>query len=253
VPSPRLAGSVCLVTGATSGIGRATARELARRGATLLVSGRDHASLAEIAAEIDGTPLAIDLAEPEGATELAAAALAVHGRVDVLVNCAGVGMYGPLAELDNGELERLVRVNLLAPIELTRALLPAMLERRSGHLVNVGSIAGRVGRRHEAAYSATKAGLALFSESLGDELAGSGVSVTLITPGVVATAFFERRGVPYDRSRPRPVPAEAVASRIADALVSRPGEVVVPRWLRIPVRLHGALPALYRVLARRFD
>lgn len=253
MPSPRLAGSVCLVTGATSGIGRATARELARRGATLLVSGRDAEALANVAAETNGAPLPADLAHVGGATGLAAAALGVHGRVDVLVNGAGMGLYGPAAELDAGELERLVRVNLVAPIELTRALLPGMLERRSGHVVNIGSIAGRVGRRNEAAYAATKSGLALFSESLRDELAGSGVTVTLFTPGVVATAFFERRGAPYDRSRPRPISAETVASRIADALASGRAEVVVPRWLSIPVRLHGALPALYRALARRFD
>lgn len=248
----RLAGSVCLVTGATSGIGHATALRLAERGVRVLVSGRARAVLDEVAAATGGTPLAADLAEPGAAGTLAAAALE-HGPVDVLVNAAGAGRYGPLAEVDPAGVERLVRLNLTAPIELTRALLPSMLERRRGHIVNVGSIVGHVGRRNEAAYAATKAALAVFSESLRAELAGSGVSVTLVTPGVVATRFFERRGAPYDRRWPRPLPAALVAARIVEALESGAAEVFVPRWLSLPVRLRGALPGLYRALARRFD
>jgi short-subunit dehydrogenase len=249
----RLAGNVCLVTGATSGIGRAIAVQLARRGARVLVSGRDPVALEEVATATGGSALRADLAEPGAASRLAASALAEHGRVDVLVNCAGRGLHGPVAELDPVELDGLVRLNVTAPIELTRALLPAMLERRRGHIVNVGSVVGQVGRRNEAAYAATKAALAVFSESLAAELAGTGVAVTLVTPGVVRTQFFERRGRPYDRRWPRPVAAEVVAARVIGALESRRAEVVVPRWLTLPVRLRGVLPGLYRALARRFD
>jgi short-subunit dehydrogenase len=252
VAATRLAGSVCLVTGATSGIGRATALRLAERGARLLVSGRDEDALAEVASATGGTPLAADLAEAGAAGALATDALA-HGSVDILVNAAGAGLHGPVASLDTGELERLVRLNLTAPIELSRALLPAMLDRGRGHIVNVGSIVGHVGRRNEAAYAATKAALGVFSESLRAELTGTGVSVTLVTPGVVDTGFFEQRGVSYDRRWPRPVSADAVAARLVDGLESGRAEVLVPRWLSLPVRLRGALPGLYRGLARRFD
>jgi short-subunit dehydrogenase len=249
----RLAGSVCLVTGATSGIGRATAVGLAERDVLLLLSGRNALALQELAAATGGTALAADLAESGAATELAERALEAHGRIDVLVNAAGIGSYGPAAELDPAELERLVAVNARAPMELTRALLPGMLERGSGHIVNVGSIVGRVGRRNEAAYAATKAAVAVFSESLRAELAGTGVSVSLITPGAVDTRFFERRGVPYSRRWPRPVAAERVATRVVDVLASGRAEVILPGWLSLAVRLHGALPGLYRALARRFD
>lgn len=251
--TPQLAGRVCLVTGATSGIGRATALRLARLDARLLVSGRDTEALREVAAVTGGTAIAADLSRRDGVERLAEDAVAAQGRVDVLVNAAGEGLYGPVAELDPSDLERVVAVNLTAPILLTTALLEGMLERRAGHVVHVGSIAGHVGHRDEATYAATKAALTVFSESLRAELAGTGVAVTLITPGVVDTPFFERRGAAYDRRWPRPIPADRVAARIVDALSSRPAEVIVPGWLSVPVRLRGALPGLYRSLAQRFD
>jgi short-subunit dehydrogenase len=253
VATPELAGRVCLVTGATSGIGRATAMRLARHDVRLLVSGRDTEALGVVAAAAGGTAIPADLSRRDEVERLAESAVADQGRVDVLVNAAGEGLHGPVAELGPADLERVVAVNLTAPILLTTALLEGMLERRAGHIVHVGSIAGHVGHREEATYAATKAALTVFSESLHAELAGTGVAVTLITPGVVDTAFFERRGAPYDRRWPRPIPADRVAARIVDALSSRPAEVIVPGWLSAPVRLRGALPGLYRSLARRFD
>lgn len=249
----RLAGSVCLVTGATSGIGRAVAIALAERGAELLVSGRDEGSLEEIATRTGGAPLAADLTNAGAASELATRTLAARGHVDVLVNAAGAGLYGPVVELAPADVERLVALNVIAPIELTSALLPGMLEHLRGHIVLIGSIAGRVGRAREATYAATKAAVSIFSDSLRAELAGSGVSVSLVTPGVVDTRFFARRGVPYDRAWPRPVPAEAVAAKVVRALESGRAEVVVPSWLSVAMRLRGALPGVYRTLARRFD
>src|SRR5712691_11762733 len=122
----RLQGSVCLVTGATSGIGCAAARALSEAGADVIVSGRDQAALDEIAGTVRGTALACDLAEIGAGSRLTAEALAVRGRVDVLVNCAGVGLFGPASELSDHEVERLMRINVTAPIELTSALLPGM-------------------------------------------------------------------------------------------------------------------------------
>jgi short-subunit dehydrogenase len=128
-----------------------------------------------------------------------------------------------------------------------------MLERNSGHIVNVGSIVAHVGRRLEAPYAATKAALAVFSESLRAELRETRVGVSLVSPGVVETAFFARRGAPYDRRWPRPVPPERVAAAVVDAIRNDRAEVLVPAWLAVPARLHGAAPAVYRALARAFD
>jgi short-subunit dehydrogenase len=246
-----LRDAVCLVTGASSGIGRATALELARAGARVVLLGRDRARLERAAAEVGGRALVADLARAAEAARAAAAAAEPFGPVDVLVNNAGIGLAGPFAAAGPRRLEELVAVNLLAPLLLTRALLPGMLERGRGHVVNVASVAGHVGVRGEAAYAATKGGLVVFTESLQQELAGTPVGVSLVSPGAIATPFFERRGSPYGRSRPRPLPPERVAEAIAGAIARERASVFVPRWLSGPARLHGALPGLYRRLAER--
>lgn len=240
-----------LVTGASSGIGAATAELLAGAGATVLLSGwgnRD--GLAEVARRTGGQVLAADLAAASGPADLAARALAA-GPVDALVANAGIGWAGSVAEMEPEVIDRLVAVNLAAPIRLARALLPGMYERSQGRLVFVTSIAGSVGVGGEAVYSATKAGLACFAEALRYEAAPHGVSVSVVVPGVVDTGFFARRGRPYARRRPRPIPPERVAAAIAHALRTGRPETVVPRWLALPSRLHGAVPGLYRFLAAR--
>lgn len=245
-------GSVCLVTGASSGIGAATARALSSRGARVLAAGSDPERTQAAAARAGGTALVADLAEAGGAAALAAAAEAVHGRVDVLVNNAGVGWAGDFAAMPETEIARLVQVDLTAALELTRALLPGMAARGRGHVVSVGSIAGHAGGRGEAVYAACKAGLAAFTEALRQEHARSPVGFSIVIPGVVATPFFERRGVPYGRTFPRPVPADRVAAGIVDAIRRERAQVVVPGWLGGPMRLRGALPELYRPLVDRF-
>ena len=146
----------------------------------------------------------------------------------------------------------MVRVNLGAPVRLTRALIPGMLERRRGHVVNVASVAGHVGVPDEAVYAATKAGLITFSDSLRYELDGTGVGVSVVSPGVVDTPFFERRGRAYDRRFPKPIATELVAEAILRAIRTGKPQVFVPAWGSFPARLRGGLPGLYRTLARRF-
>lgn len=240
----RLSGARVLITGASSGIGAATAREMARAGARLVLAGRDGRRLEAVAAETGGRTLPGDLAG--GVADLARRA----GPVDVLVSNAGAGWAGPLARMPEAAIERLVTVNLAAPLLLTRLLLPGMIERGRGHVVFVASIAGAVGVREEAVYSATKAGLLIFAEGLRHELHRVGVSVVL--PGVVDTPFFDRRGTPYARKRPVPVPPERVARAIVSAVEHDRAETYVPGWLRLPSRVKGAAPGLFRLLAARF-
>ena len=243
---------MCLVTGASSGIGRATSLRLARAGARVLVLGRDRPALDEVAAKTSGTVIVADLADPSEIERAAAEALSVAGRVDVLVNNAGEGWAGPFAEINPLRAELLVRTNLLAPIRLTRALLPPMLERTSGHIVNVASIAGHVGVRDEAVYAATKAGLIGFSESLRYEMTRTGVGVSVVSPGVVRTAFFERRGRAYQRRFPRPIDPDRVGRAIIRAIRRNKAQVFEPKWMAFPAWLHGGFPALYRWGASRF-
>jgi short-subunit dehydrogenase len=251
----RLDGAVALVTGASSGIGAATAAALATAGASLLLSGRDEARLAEVAARTGGTALGGDLAVPGGAAALAeqaTAAAAARGGIDVLVNNAGLGWAGPTGEIPAAKVTELATVNLAAPIELTRLLVPGMTERGRGGVAFVSSIAGVTGVRGEAVYAATKAGLAAFAESLAYEVRGRGVTVSVIVPGVIDTPFFSRRGRPYGRTRPAPIPAGRVAAAIVAALEHDRPVVYVPGWLRFPAWLHGTAPGAFRVLAARF-
>lgn len=249
----RLVDAVVLVTGASSGIGAATAIRFAAAGARLIVTGRNEERLREIAARTGATPVAADLAEPGGAELLVEKALAAEDRVDVLVCNAGAGWAGPIGELSGTKASELVSVNLLAPVHLARLLAPGMAERGSGRLVFVSSIAGATGVRNEAVYAATKAGLNYLAESLSYELAGTGVGVSVVLPGVVDTPFFSRRGQPYERRRPVAIPAERVARAIVRAVALDLDVIYVPAWLRFPAWLHGFAPRTFRRVAARFS
>ena len=239
-----LRGAVCLVTGASSGIGRAVALRLTAEGAEVVALGRDAHALAAVGART----VVCDLGSP-GAWRAAAEEA---GPVDVLVNNAGVGLAAPFARTSPEDVERLVAVNLVAPMLLTRAVLRGMLERGRGHVVNVASIVAHTGSPEEAVYAATKGGLLAFSESLRQELRGTGVGVSVVTPGVIESAFFERRGRPYERRWPRPLPPEHVADAVVRAVRDERAELFVPTWMAGPARLRGAFPGVFRRLVDRF-
>ena len=242
-----LAGRTALVTGASLGIGRATAIALAKRGARVRATGLEAEPLSELSALCGAAVLSADLGDERDLERL----LDWAGPIDLLVNAAGFGRYESLEKIDPAAVLEMLAVNLAAPIRLTAALAPGMVARGHGHIVNVASIAGVLGVAHEAVYSATKAGLIAFAESVRYELAGSGVGVTVVVPAAVATSFFARRGRPYARRFPRPVaPARVVTSVIA-AVEGDVPEVFVPRWMIVPARLHGGLPGMFRAAARR--
>ena len=252
VASVDLRDAACLVTGGSGGIGGATCVALGRAGARTVASGRDREALREVSARTGGAWVAADLTLPGEAERLAEEARAALGPIDVLVNNAGAGWAGPFVDLEPEDIDGLVALNLTAHLRLTRAILPGMLERGRGHVVFVASIAGHLGVRDEAVYSATKAALIRFADSLRDEVAPAGVGVSVVSPGAVATGFFARRGRPYGRSFPRAISAERVARAVVRAVERNRPDVIVPRWLGIPARLKGALPGLYRLLSARF-
>lgn len=250
----RLTGSVIVVTGASRGIGRATAELLADQGAIVVCAGRDEAALRELADRLGGSYLAADLTDPAAAEQLIQHALARYGRLDGLVANAGIGHVGAFAEMPAEEIGRLVDLDLRAPMLLARAAVGAMTAGPPGDraIVFVNSIAGAVGVPGEAVYSACKAGLAAFAEVLAEELRGRRIAVATVLPGVVDTDFLQGRAVPYHRRFPRPMPPDRVARTIVAALTGDRRRRFVPRWLAIPARLAGALPGTYRRLARRF-
>ncbi|MBK1782795.1 SDR family NAD(P)-dependent oxidoreductase [Prauserella cavernicola] len=241
------AGTTAVVTGGSSGIGAATAERLAGRGCDVLAVGRDTDALADIARRTGARCCAADLTSPGAADRV----LAEAGEVDLLVCNAGVGWSGPLEVMPEERVGDLVRVNLLAPMLLVRAALPGMLARGRGQIVLVSSIAGSMSVAGEAVYSATKAGLDALGASVRGEVAGRGVGVTIVVPGVVDTPFFARRGSPYARRVPRPVPPERVAAALVAAAERNRSQVFVPRWLRLPARLRGVAPTVTDALQRR--
>ena len=174
------------------------------------------------------------------------------GGIDILINNAGIGWAGPLTEMSAANVAQLVAVNLTAPIELTRLLTPALAAGGRGRVVFISSIAGATGAPQEAVYAATKAGLNYFAESLRYELAGTGVGVSVVVPGVIDTPFFAKRGKPYGRRRPVPISAQRVGRAVLMAIEREQPVAFVPRWLGFPAWLHGAVPGTFRALAARF-
>lgn len=242
-----LRGRTVLLTGGSSGIGAATAEVLVRRGCDLVVTGRDEQGLNRVAERTGARTLAADLGSDEGLRRVADRA----SHAEVLINNAGVGWSGELEAMTGPEVHRLLAVNLTAPVELTRMLLPAMRARGRGHVVFVSSIAA-VGVGGEAVYSASKAALRAFAASLRYEISGDGLTVTTVLPGAVRTPFFQRRGLPYERSFPRMLPAEKAAEQLVRAVERGSEEIFLPGWLDLAARFQGVLPGTFHRLGRRF-
>lgn len=182
-----LQGRTALLTGASGGLGRAIAQALAESGASLILSSRKEAELAELAAALPGgqhRPLVADLAAEGAGEKLAAEA----GDVDMFIANAGLPGTGRLSERSIEEITRVLRVNLENPIRTTHALLPAMLERGSGHLVYISSLSGKTPSPRSAMYNASKFGLRGFTLALRQDLRGSGVGASLVLPGFIRDA-----------------------------------------------------------------
>jgi 2-hydroxycyclohexanecarboxyl-CoA dehydrogenase len=188
----RLAGKVVLVTGAARGIGAAVAKAAADAGAQVALG--DVADLREAAGALGARalPLRLDVTDARSVAAAVAEAEARLGPLDVLVNNAGIDVIQPFLESSEETWERLWAVNLKGVLRVTRAVLPGMVERERGRIVNVGSDAGRVGSSAEAVYSATKGGVIAFGKSLAREVARHGITVNCVCPGPTDTALLEQ-------------------------------------------------------------
>jgi NAD(P)-dependent dehydrogenase (short-subunit alcohol dehydrogenase family) len=226
---------VVIVTGASSGIGRATALRLARAGTTVVLAARRAAELEKAAAEMAGHAVVVptDVRDPAAVTALVERATAVTGRLDGLVNNAGVGGVHSIMA-DEAAIAAMIDINLMAPIRLMRAVIPIMRAQGSGAIVNIGSVAGEVGI--SGTYSATKFGLRGLTDSVRRELAGTGIAVSLVEPGYIATDFNrDRKGLPGP---------EIVAAAVERALSRPRRRIVVPYKYRPAITLAAMLPSV---------
>ena len=248
-----LDGAVAIVTGAGRGIGAASARALAARGAKVIAIGLGSDDLHATAAATGGDALMADVRDPAHADDVVAHALDKYGRLDLVVANAGIGHYGAFAEMPAERILDLVAVNARAPILLARSALPTMLTQRRGALVFISSIVGALPVTREAVYGATKAAIDAFADTIREEVRGSGVTVSTVCPTVVDTLFFVDRGEPYVRKFPRRLRPERIAEAVVDAAEDGKARYVVPRWMTMPMRLRGVAPATYRAISRPFS
>jgi short-subunit dehydrogenase len=251
-PSVSWSGSVAVVTGASRGIGRSVAIAASRRGARVGLVARSGGDLASVRAELAGpSSVAVaDVSSREAVEDGIGRIVDALGPVDILVNNAGAGAYGPLLDAGVELIEQLMQVNYLGTVYPTLAVLPGMYERGRGHVVNVASVAGRIGAPFETAYSATKFAVVGLTEALALEAAAHRVGVSLVDPGPVATEFFARRGALYARRWPRAVPPGRVADAVLRAVDRGYAEQYVPRWLGLAHVVKTLAPPLYRAGAR---
>jgi uncharacterized protein len=255
-----LTGGVCVVTGASSGIGRRTALDLAAEGARVCVVARRRALLDELVDELGGggeghSAFVCDVADRDQVRALADHVGTTYQRCDVLVNSAGYSDGGAFEGPDDiDRLERVMAVNFYGTVYCTGELLPLIERSAPSSIVNISSMAGRLGLGGSAPYCASKFAVCGFSESLHLDLAARGVCVSLIEPGLIPTGGFPHAGARKDAVMQHALgTVEGVSAAIIDAIRNRKAERVVPRWYHLLQLPRIVVPPLYRLAAARLN
>ncbi len=243
----RIRGKVAIVTGATGGIGTEIARSLARHGARLVLSGRNSAALATLAAELqrsgaEAVSIASDVTDPAAVERLVAEATAALGGIDIIVCNAGIYVRGAVKDLPLESIRQCMETNYYGAVHLIRAVLPGMLARGSGHIVAVSSVDGKKGLIPDAAYAASKYALTGFMDVLRQELHGTGVYASTIFPERVDTPMIDNLALPLMSRR---LPPSAVAGAVIKAIRQRRREIILsfagPKFLIVASSIWPAL------------
>ena len=248
---------IAIITGAGSGIGRATAIELARHGCTVALVDIKEDRLAEVLDEVHkyapaSTAEACDVSDEAQVKQMVQATHERHGRIDILVNNAGIMIVKPFDEMSEGEFDRQMRVNFYGAAYLIRAIVPIMQRQGRGIIINMASVGGKLVVPGTGIYAASKAALYAFSESLYYELKDKGIHVGVVLPGGTRTGIFDdavfNKLGEYYRDHLNTSPAK-VAKRVREAIEKERFETFVLFSDKILIGFHGALPGLFRKFA----
>jgi short-subunit dehydrogenase len=258
MPRP-IAGSRAIVTGASSGIGRAIALQLAREGADVVITARREDRLRALASEMEKLGrrapfVAGDITSAEVRGRLISVAGSELGGLDILVNNAGIGALGPFGDADEARLRRVMEVNFFAPVELTRAALPLLRGSKQGVVANVGSVLGHVAVPDKSEYCASKFALHGWTDALREELSADGIDVLLVSPSTTATEFFDRAAAQPGRAvrqNPFQMTPEKVARRVVKAIRRGRREIILPLSGRGLVWSDRLLPGLVSWFLRK--
>ncbi len=248
---------VVFITGASNGIGKQLAVNLATRGAVVVGCGRSHDRLVETLKEVrkfspKSLMIACDIGDAEQVHGMMKKVLADFGRIDILINNAGIGMRKPFVDTPLETIEAIMRINYLGAVYCAHEVLPAMIAQGSGHIVNISSGAGIIGALNMAGYCASKFAMNGWSESLYHELKPLGVNVSLVCPGPVSTEFNREFRDAEPKSPPALfVGAAEVSRQVIRAIEKNKFEVVMPRWLALICAFKRFAPGLFRVIAQR--
>lgn len=242
-------GKIVVITGASSGIGKESASEFAKLRASVVLVSRDKDKLEEVAKELSQYQTQIlvcacDISQKDQVNQMSKQVLEKFGTVDVLVNNAGFGIYGNFNDLKAEGIESQMATNYLGMVYCTKTFLPKMLEQKSGHIVNVASVAASFGIPGMAGYCASKFAMLGFSESLYHELKGSGIGITVVSPIMVKTNFFNHNSFNKMPRYTTALSANTVAKAVVRAASSPRLEIVVPQFVRIAIWFKQTFPYL---------
>lgn len=241
---------IVLITGASSGIGRATANIFAKKGASIILVARRKEKLDQVAIDLKKFNVSTlvcecDVSDKSQVKKMSEKVLEKYESIDILVNNAGFAIYGSFSNLTTEEIESQMKTNYFGMIYCIKNFLPSMVKKKSGHIVNVASVAGSFGLPGIASYCASKFAMLGFSEGLKHELKGTGVGLTVVSPIMVRTNFFDHKSFEkMPKYSPTSLSAETVAKAILRAANSPRLEIIVPSVVRIAVWIKNTFPYL---------
>lgn len=248
---------IILITGASDGIGKRLALDLAARGAVIIGCGRSAERLGAVLADLQRTSprsmtIRCDVGSKDEVRVMVANVLAEFDAIDILINNAGIGMRQPFVEMPLGTIEEIMRTNYLGAVYCTREVLPSMIAKGHGHIVNISSIAGHIATMNMAAYCGSKFALNGLSESLYHELKPLGIDVSVVCPGPVTTAFNRAFANTAPKSpRSLMITAESVSQTVIRAIEKKQFEVIMPRTLAVMCAVKRFMPGVFRSVSHR--